>query len=200
MNLLLSLLLLTTFPEIDEKIPAGPFCYSGATKREVIVVDPEHSPLLKKACEDLQNAITGDAILQTYTFVGDHLFDINSQTGEKVHQLIRNFGDENCEIPLDAFLEEKSGVCRHIALTTTFLLQTLIDQNILEGEVFLIRDMTPFGRHAWTLLLTKDAAWHLDPFWEILEDGKTGAGFSHLCKKYGERTMQRQKARWEDAH
>ncbi|NGX60388.1 MAG: hypothetical protein KR126chlam3_01561, partial [Chlamydiae bacterium] len=85
----------------------------------------------------------------------------------------------------------------HIALTTTYLLDALIEKKKLKGELFFIREQTPFGRHAWTLLLTETAAWHIDAYWGIIENGKTDAGFARLCQKYGKRVMERQKLRWQ---
>lgn len=202
MSLLLSIILLSTFPKIDQAIPEGPFSYPGQSIREVITVDPDNSPLLQQACTKLKEQLEGDILLKTLLFVQENLFDDTRCTNENLSHLIQNFGGGQLEpdIPLEVFLEEKTGVCRHIALTTTYLINDLIREGLLSGNVYLIREQTPFGRHAWTLFLTDNAAWHLDPYWGLLEDGKTRAGFSHLCKKYGKKTMEQQKVWWENAH
>lgn len=202
MSCILALVLLSTFPKIDQAIPEGSFSYPGQSIREVITVDPEDSPLLQKACTDLKRSLEKTILSKTLQFVQENLFERDCCTEENLRHLLQNFGNgqPDPDISLEVFLEEKTGVCRHIALTTTYLINHLIKEGFLEGSTYLIREQTPLGRHAWTLFLSKDAAWHLDPYWGILEDGKTRAGFSQLCKKYGKKTMERQKVWWEDGH
>lgn len=205
MNCILYLLLLSSFPEIGETIPSGPFSYPGQNPREIIIVDPTSSPLLTQAKERILLKIDPlaseeEILINTVHFVREELFDLMKCDETNVWKFIiaRSDEEELPEIPLDAFLKEKLGVCRHIALTTTYLLDALIEKEKLKGELFFIREQTPFGRHAWTLLLTETAAWHIDAYWGIIENGKTDAGFARLCQKYGKRVMEEQKLRWED--
>jgi len=206
MNFLLCLLLFL-FPPIQETIPNGPFTYPGSSIREVIVLDPANSPLLEKAYENLQNELSLDnsewEILQiTSLYVRQQIFDLSLCDKKRVHSLIqRNYPNEQSpSISLETFLKEKTGICRHIALTTTYLIDRLIKDGWLIGTAFLIRENLFNERHAWTLLLSEEGAWHLDSFWNVLENGKTPSGFSHLCKKYGKDVMDRQKNRWENDH
>lgn len=198
MIFLLSFLFLSCFPEINDMIPEGPFSYPGQNPREIIIVDPSNAPLLKEATQNLVVRLEKDILQTTLQFVREELFDIMNCDDETVWALIdqNSEGKLEPEIPLELFLKEKVGVCRHIALTTTYLIDHLIKKEILTGEVFLIREQTPFGRHAWTLLLTEEGAWHLDAYWGILENGRTDEGFFKLCRKYGTRVMERQKQRW----
>ncbi len=191
-----------TFPNINETIPDGPFSYPGQSVREVITVDPANSPLLQTACSELKSHLECELLLRTMQFVSESLFEKDSCSEENIKHLLEVYAvsQESPEVSLEVFLKHKAGVCRHVALTTTYLINELIKEGQLKGQVLLIRDETPLGRHAWTLFLTEDAAWHLDPYWGIFENGKTGAGFSHLCKKYGKKTMERQKLRWEDGN
>lgn len=202
MNLILSALLFLT-PIIDEAIPEGPFRYPGTHPREVIVVDPENSPLLDQAYGKLEKRIEGlteEQILETiFWYVRDELFDLRLCKEKLVQQFIYSLHPEETEpeIPLETFLEYKIGVCRHIALATTCLVNRLVKEGWLEGEALLIRANCPSGRHAWTLFLSEEGAWHLDSLWGIFENGKTNAGFSKLCDNYGKRIMNEQNKRWE---
>ncbi|NGX37577.1 MAG: hypothetical protein K1000chlam2_00733 [Chlamydiae bacterium] len=198
-------LVLLTFPAIADTIPDGPFSYPGLYSREVIVVDPENSPLLENAYLDLKSQLhetfTEKDILQTtLLYVRENLFDLELCTDQNVIRFLLQFMDKGPEIPLETFLEKKIGVCRHLALTTTYLLERLTKDRLLDGKAYLIREQIPSGRHGWTLFLSQSGAWHLDSYWEILENGKTDAGFFHLCQKYGKRTMERQQLRWQNVN
>ena len=203
MNIFLGLLLfLHIFPSIDETIPSHPFCYPGICSREVICVDPDHCPLLQSAIKELEPLLSPDQteeeILSTLLdFVSETLFHLELCTTINLNALIQKSYSPFDEIPLDYFLAAKTGVCRHLALTSTYLAHHLVKTGWLHGEAYLIRDELPSGRHAWTLFISDEGAWHLDPTWKILENGKTRAGFFHLCQKYGKRTMERQETRWK---
>jgi|GEM_PF-3150162 len=198
MTLFFSLLLLF-FPPIEEVIPEGPFSYPGKSSREVIIVDPNHAPLLDRATQSLLQQVEKDILQKTLCYVKEELFDLDLCDEDTLWNFIAET-EMFPEIPLDVFLDAKIGVCRHFALTATYLIEQLIRKGVLKGEVFLIREDTPFGRHAWTLFLSEHSAWHLDAYWGVLENGKTDAGFSKLCHKYGMRVMQKQKLRWENEH
>lgn len=200
--MLLSIIFSWTFPEIVDAIPEGPFCYPGKYPREIIVVEPEHSPLLETATKTLISRIRSnmseiEILAFTMQFVQEELFSAKNSSETVVQALASQFPGEEPEIPLDIFLTEKTGNCRHIALTTTYLIDQLIKQGILSGIAFLIREETPKGRHAWTLLLNNEHAWHLDIAWGILVDAKTPKGYAKLCQYYGKEVMKKQKQRWK---
>lgn len=202
MTFFLSLLLAWNFPEIVEAIPEGPFCYPGKNPREVICVIPKQSPLLEIAVNALitrlHNGMSEQEILSiTMQFIKDELFSSDNCNETALQQLIASFEGNEPEISLEVFLREKTGICRHIALTATYLLDQLSKKNILNGTAFLIREDTPFGRHAWTLFLSKTSSWHLDVCWGILENGKTKKGYTVLSRYYGKEVMIKQKQKWE---
>lgn len=197
MTFFLSLVLTLFFPPIEETIPEGPFSYPGKSPREVIIVDPNHAPLLEKATQNLLQQVEEDILKKVICYVQEELFDLEISNETELWDLIER-QEAFPEVSLEVFLDAKIGVCRHFALTATYLIEQLIQEGILKGEAFLIREDTPFGRHAWTLLLTDRGAWHLDAYWGVLENGKTDAGFSKLCHKYGKRVMEKQKQRYED--
>jgi len=180
----------------QEAIPDGPFSYPGINRREVLLVDPENSPILNEAFADLKNQLEKtfderEILLTTFYFVREHLFDLDRCTEKIVAELIQQFTGQEPEISIEIFLEEKIGVCRHIALVTTYLLHRLNLEGWIEGKALLIREQIPSGRHAWSVFISESGAWHLDPYWGIFENGKTRAGFCHLCQKYGKRAMER---------
>lgn len=185
---------------LHENIPSEPFRYEGKTRRESITFDPKGAPLFDRHYLALKKELKGidqedELLLLTLDYVQRQIFDLPHCSETNVETLIASYGQR--EIPLDFFLAEKKGVCRHIALCVTLLLDRLIQDQFLTGECFLIRDELPWGRHAWTLFLSKEGAWHLDGYYGVLENGKTRAGFSKLCHKYGKEVIERQKERWQ---
>jgi hypothetical protein len=186
----LTILLTYLFPPIDRAIPEGAFTYPGKSPREVIVVDLENSPLLERACKDVEASVEREILASVLRLVRNDLFDLKRCD----ENALWNFMLDQPSFPniaLDVFLKAKRGVCRHFALVTTYLVEHLIRKGKLKGEAFLIREDTPMGRHAWTLFLSEHGAWHLDAYWNVLENGKTDAGFSALCHKYGKRQIQK---------
>lgn len=183
-------------PIIQEAIPDGPFFYRGAHPREVILLDPADSPLLEAAywdlVEQLSSSFSEVQILQvTSLYIREKLFDLTLCNEQSVRRLLEALypDEKEPEVSLETFLEHKTGVCRHIALTSTYLVDRLIKEGWLQGEARLVRADCIMGRHAWTLFTSPEGSWHLDCLWDVLENGKTGAGFSRLCQKYGRKTI-----------
>ena len=188
---------------MGETIPEGPFCYEGQQPREIITVDPIASPLLNEGYQKLLGQIGAEdseeeILRKVGHFVCNTLFSLDLCTEENTKQLIESVAPlaKEPEISIETFIDAQTGVCRHLALASTYLTNRLIDEGLLKGTCFLIRDQTHGGRHAWTLYLSGTGAWHLYPLWGFLENGKTEEGFIHLCQRYGKRTMERQKKRW----
>lgn len=204
MSLFFSLIFfLTSLPPIQETIPRTPFAYVGLQPREVITLDPHHSPLLEKGYLELVANLSPtfsekEILMQVADYVAQTLFDLQKCSEAAVAVLIDQLypSVKEPEISLEVFLAAHTGVCRHLALTTTYLIDRLIQDGYLEGKAFLIRDFVRCGRHAWTLFLSEEGAWHIDAYWRVLADGKTKDGFAQLCRVYGPNTMQRQQKRW----
>lgn len=194
-------LLFLAFVVLEERIPDEAFCYPGKYDREIITFHPESSPVFEKTYQELRNQLwygqsEEEILLTTVNFVQQEAFNLALCTNPQVVKMI--IGDGRKEIPLDAFLEKRQGVCRHIALCVTLLIHRLIEEEVLHGTAYLIRENLPWGRHAWTLFLSEKGAWHLDAYYGVLENGKSRAGFSSLCQKYGKEVMQRQSRRWKN--
>lgn len=201
MNLLLFICL--QFSPIQETIPDGSFSYPGLNPREILIVDRKNSPLLEKSYQDLlaslkERKMEKEILLHLLYYVRETLFDPNLCNMENVATLIQALHPDELEpeIPLDFFLKQRTGVCRHMALTTAYIIDRLISDGWLKGQSLLIRENIPSGRHAWTLFLSEEGAWHLDASWGFLADGKTEEGFLHLCQYYGKQVMLKQNKRW----
>lgn len=184
------LCILAAYLSLGETIPDGPFAYEGKYPREILTVDPKNTPLLDAAYKTLKERIRKsdeeEKILETVLLlVRDELFE-----RERSQEVFSNITAEE-EIPLETFLENKIGICRHFALTTTLLIDRLIKEEILIGEVKLIREETPFGRHGWTLFTSGSGRWHIDPYLDSMENAKNSIGLLRLCQKYGKQTMKR---------
>ncbi len=54
-------------------------------------------------------------------------------------------------IPIDHFIKQKFGTCRHITLLTAFLLYKLIKEDFLDGSVYHHRDNIIGGAHSWVI-------------------------------------------------
>ncbi|NGX39719.1 MAG: hypothetical protein KR126chlam1_01052 [Chlamydiae bacterium] len=200
-----TILFLASLTVIEESIPDGPFCYPGKCPREIITVDSEESPLLDAHFKKLvqlmqQDQSEQEKLAHVKLFVRETIFTPSLCNFEKLLSFFQTLDIETFEpeIPLEKFIAAKTGVCRHLALTTTFLLDRLIKEGHFKGSCYLIRDQVHLDRHAWTLFLSDKEAWHIDAHWNILEDGKSEEGFSRLSRIYGKRTMVRQKERWSN--
>ncbi len=188
-------LLLATLLLLQDQIPDVPFTYEGKEPREAILFDPSEAPRFDAAYQALvrqlpENADEREILATACEYVHDRLFEIDQCTPEAIE------ARQGEQYPLDYFLEKKIGICRHFALTTTLLVDRLIKDEILIGTTLFIREETPQGRHAWTLFLSEKCAWHLDPYWGFLLNGKEENDFLGLCQKYGKKTMENQKKHW----
>lgn len=182
---------------LNETLPKGPVAYVGKGPREIILLDPDNSPLLKQAVDSfimqLPKHIPEEEIINELVhYIAYELFDPSLCNEDFVFSFI----SEKKEMPLEAFIEAKAGICRHIALTTVYFLEKCVEKDVLDGKAFLIREDIPSGRHGWALFLTKNSAWHIDAYWGFAIDGKNSSGFKRLCQKYGKRVMDKQKTRW----
>lgn len=191
------LFLLIALTPMDETLPDGSFSYPGQNRREVILFDPDNSPHFDAAYQRLTSQITPEMeeveILQTVGELIETLFDREKGSPQSIY----SFAGTR-EVPLDAFLEEKIGICRHYALVAALFLKRLSNEGWIDGEARLIRRDIPDRRHGWCLFLSEDHAWHFDPLWGILEDMRTETGTLRLYQRYGKKAIDR--VREQHAH
>lgn len=71
-------------------------------------------------------------------------------------------------IPIDYFIENKTGTCRHFTLLGLYMLQKAIDDGLIYGEVYYVRADLQGGRgHAWMMFKEPSPsanAWVVDLF------------------------------------
>lgn len=190
---------------LDEEIPDPPFVYKGMSPREIITYDQKSSSLMDTYVDQFISLLPLNSSLEftlqkLIQFVAYTLFDPRLCNEFDTYELIQKFctpTNEFPEIPLDIFLKAHIGLCRHISLCTALLLDKLIKKDLIKGNVLFIRAETPQGRHAWPLLVSERNVWSIDPYWRILEDAKTVVGWQTLCERYGEKTMEQQRFRWD---
>lgn len=162
--------------------------YSGLSPRETIIFNSEDSPYFDRAYEEMKGSLreedTEQEILTTLLFyVREKMFDPARFSLEKVHELVATQSSDT--ISLDTFIQEKTGVCRHTAFATSLMIDRLIQENILTGRVFLVREELFCGRHAWSLFISETGSWFVDAFWNLMENAKNQAGLTTLLQKYG---------------
>lgn len=88
-------------------------------------------------------------------------------------------GDYLPVIPIDDFIAAKTGVCRHLALVTTYFLDRLSQEESLPffgGEAHFVRGVIDQGgrvrRHAWSLFIidSQIRVWHIDTLWGLIKN------------------------------
>lgn len=192
------------YPILEEEIFDTPFIYIGSSPRETIVYNHQSSLFLDHYVDEFLSKITlhlptqslFNALMKCILY---HIFDPHLCNEKQTDVLIMHQCSTSLsfpEIPLEIFLKARTGVCRHIALCTSLFIDKLIHKGILQGKVFLIRAMTPYGRHAWVVYLSKESIWFIDPYWRVLENAKIPEGWQTLCRTYGIEIMEQQKKQW----
>jgi hypothetical protein len=170
-------------------------------EREFILCDFERSPLLKehykKLVKRLKKAIppgshsvpsaVGLSLIMSYIrkeiFPYDEDFNLTEATKKAVkayktthpkhHLMLKNGMDSIPVVPIDYFVEQQIGVCRHHALVAAMLIDKLMDKYggilIPKGIVQHVRDnMKKGGAHVWVVLIEPDGTkWHFDTLWQM---------------------------------
>lgn len=140
--------------------------------REVIAYNPAEMFHLTSCYERFKSQITPthsqqELLVQLVAFIRTAVFDLNLCSESKVRRLV---GDKRL-ISLDTFVAAQTGVCRHFALATGYLIEKLLDEGFLEGKHHWIRATIPgVGRHAWNLLRSNSGDWLIDSYWGIVSD------------------------------
>lgn len=170
-----------------------------SSSREMILLDPNNSPLLLAHYNNFDHLIARymqgkgkdqlspeDLINITNMFMCNCVFPRSNNMESQVDDLV-----EKCKqdptiskvnfqpcIPIDVFLKEKSGVCRHHALVGAYLLDRYIQEHAdtcsFKGKVQIMRDnVNGFlkGGHAWlTLVCSNNKNFCIDTLNEISGD------------------------------
>lgn len=166
--------------------------------RELFYFDPTNSPLLKEHAMRLiaqipQNATTLEILTLVLDYIRTIIFEM-----ELCHEpTVRRFIAKRRFLSIEEFIQNKIGICRHFAFVSTYLLDQLLENKILSGNVHYIRDIisSPFaaGGHAWSLFLDSNGTiWHLDPLWNVLQDLTDPVQLNFLYDLYGQDAIKRQ--------
>ncbi len=198
-------------------------CGSSAT-REIILLDPLHSPLLeahyKQFRRELNPKMSTQEILQALKdYVRKEIF-----TNSKETELNRIINDARTTartathedmpqvpiplIPIDHFIEKKCGVCRHHALVAAYMIDKLLaEQNpLIEGTLQHMRGNVIMGAHVWVTFIPKrkpgrdPEKYHLDTLWNLLVNFAKKDSVELLEKAgYGKTMIDDQIARTKNA-
>ncbi|HSW87468.1 MAG TPA: hypothetical protein VLG49_08235 [Rhabdochlamydiaceae bacterium] len=166
--------------------------------REIICLDPYNAPKLMSKYQELLSLLKDQACTsfrETLTVIADFI-KYRVFESDKCHQLnLERFinqwmiahsdrpqaftyakdGRKIPVIPLDAFVEEGIGMCRHVSLATAFFLDNILKDPDLKhilpsGTVYHVRDQLFEGGHSWNIYISEDRSqfWHIDSFWELI--------------------------------
>ncbi len=206
-----------------------------SVNREIIVLDPDNSPILNKHYEELKNILIKfrknlgrslseeEVLKQVRDYVRHHIFPSRNdpnlskkvdkfielkrrskQTPKTDYEISPTHMAEVPIIPIDEFIKEGLGICRHHAIVTAYLLDRLTKESketrMLEGVVQHMRDNVPADNgklwgHIWvTFLSTKEKKrWHIDTLWREVIDFSSPKNIEYLkLRGYGENAINNQ--------
>lgn len=168
--------------------------------RETLYLEKDNTPLLSQHYQTwkhrLLNSIQHPTANDVWVMLSDLLvylrtevFDMPTCHSCAIQHIILKAGSDI--LPIELFVSEKSGVCRHFALTAYYFLETLRLEKILPiNSVELIRKKCyangSKGRHAWLSISTEEnRSFHFDPFWGIMVDHDAPNAHEILQDIYG---------------
>lgn len=135
--------------------------YLGGSAREAIVVDGK-SQAMKQAYQDLdvvlRQSLQRQETLQTkvvLTEVMRHVQEIMPYEANKAEDIGQQHRGDQL-VGLSTYLKERAGVCRHQALLTAYIVENLIKDGYITGEVGVERNTVAKlgGSHAWAIYKT----------------------------------------------
>lgn len=185
-----------------------------STHREIILLDPENSPILmakyarlKELLSDrkAEGEMTESDILEfVKNFVMINIFHGDPDTLDSLlkEKEIKPTLIEGTTpfIPIDQFIDKGVGVCRHHSMVMAFLLDKLTkdppDQPLLSGAVQYMRsNVEGGGAHAWVTYVNQNQKFHLDSLWNVFSEFSEVSERMKLAKEYGLEAIDLQCAR-----
>lgn len=166
---------------------------------------PEGNPLLKEVGKKFigmtnPKATEAEILASLVDYIKKEVFDPTLCHEENLKELLKSDIKIIEWESLDTFIQAKTGVCRHIANVTLYVLQQLVEQGFLKGHCYRARGGMPGGgAHAWNVLLTKEHSWYIDAYWGKYHDGKNEKDYAYLSKKHGADRMKKHKLLWKRA-
>jgi len=165
---------------------------------EACVVDDKTQPVLLRCYGELR--MRAELAQKQDNLPLNHVIldEVFQYVGEKLPynlDFVKTFAS-NCEpgtkVALEVYIENQAGVCRHQSLLAGYLLEKLVNDNVLHGKVSVERNFIPGeGGHSW-VRYTNSAGdvYILDPaqhFIGTLEEAKRGACWDYRRPKEVER-------------
>jgi hypothetical protein len=182
----------------------------------VILLDPKNSPLLNHHFNEIVKIISEKIPIEKEIckiiakYVRDKIFPAEHASKLKAFMITKQWDKtipkikikdtRVLAIPIDSFISEKLGVCRHHALVTAYIMDGLTklcsnktNRPYLSGNVQIIRDnLKSGGAHAWTAYTTKTNMIHIDTLWNIISDFSNAKNREKLERIYGAEVILRQ--------
>ncbi|MBS0655036.1 MAG: hypothetical protein JSR46_04605 [Verrucomicrobia bacterium] len=186
-----------------------------ASEREVILLDPENSPLLNEHFTKILKILSEDTkkrgTLETIKIVADYVYNTIfwDKSGDLVLQLknyvnelksdttihqIEDSGTKVPCIPIDRFISKGRGVCRHHSIVTAYILDGLTKQRppYLSGAVQIVRDTLKSGSgHSWAAFVNNSRKVHTDTLLRIVSDISDPGNRKMLESHYGADVVER---------
>lgn len=149
-------------PIIARDTPINGGVYLGSGEREAIVVDDQKYPQeLNQAYQELRRKMEqekggGKGIFEHVNDVAkealggsENLAEIGKKVDQLVESLTKKYGPDT-KVALNDFIKEKAGLCRHRSLLAGYLIERLVNEGVLRGNVSIDRNYLPNeGGHAW---------------------------------------------------
>jgi hypothetical protein len=168
-----------------------------SNSREGIILDPKSATLeniytgiirILPQCSSLLKML--DIVLGAFKnlFLHTHQLHLDKVVRGRTTDSIspKNEGEICHLVPLQAFLQEQTGVCRHHSLLACYLIDRLIKGNRLPAAaVHQVRGHVRGGDgHAWVMIKKKNGEWiHFDSQWKIIR-AIDQDGYTALCNEY----------------
>lgn len=137
----------------DSRISGGVYTTG---RGEGLVVDEKYGRLLgcyKDIRDEMQRRIKRGE--DSKTFILDQVYKYVEKLlpydMEEVKEILKDLGAdiEPVKVALDVFIKERVGVCRHQAILIGYLLEKLVADGVLSGNVSVDRNMNSEFGHAW---------------------------------------------------
>lgn len=191
--------------------------------REIILLNPQDAPLLDTFYQNFVDSLTPalshfEVLEKLSDFINEHVFIPELSNESQLNAFINQwcFDRDRCRedysitistyyipvIPLEKFISLGVGVCRHYALATAYFLDRLAQEGYIHGKAFVVRDIVSsrisMGGHAWNLFISDEGkeVWHLDTYWEELQNCNQPEEMRILCERYGSNAIENQLVRF----
>lgn len=163
-----------------------------SSTREIITIDATNSPLVnavyklfERACDGEKDLTIEKALIILNQILNEKVFAYNKpDSHERREEFIKNYKithpnsttkhqDKTIPvIPMDAFITEQNGACRHHSFLAWYLLNCLKlnRPNLFKGVAIQhIRDNARHGAHSWVNVVTEKGGWLFDSCWEVVQ-------------------------------